>query len=871
MPTAQLWHTRPVFITSTFRDMQKERDYLRDKVFPELMEKLRDRRHRLEPIDLRWGVETVSLDEEQSKELLVLKVCFGEIERSRPFLIALIGDRYGWIPPQERLAAAAAEADFKGDVTGKSITALEIEYGILEMPGQRRRSRFYFRQPLPYNKMPPDIAAIYSDRHNPDGEDAHNRLEALKQRIREDPQLKGRVHEYSAEWDPQSQSVTGLEAFGKMVLEQLWDDLDEETQAFLHAPTPSWQEQERWVLEEFVQNRSRRFVGRRGITDEILRHALAPDAPEQPQGLCLTGEPGSGKSALFSHLYRLLQEEDVLLLANASGISLRSAEVDAILQRWIEELAQFLGEASPLPDKPTADELQEQFTRLLGRAGSRNRVVLLLDALNQLEQTPRARQLTWLPRQWPANVRLIATSLPGPEAEALCSRDDVAHKKLPLLEPPEAREIIDAICGRYHRRIHAEVAGVLLDKKNEAGQPAGGNPLWLELAVEELNLLDADDFSRAERKYTGSSDERLHQLLLDTARQLPAEVEGLYDWMLARNEEVNGLSWSRAFSVAVALGRGGWRESDLRVLLPEFSGEPWDDLRFAVLRRSFRAHLVQRGGLGQYDFFHQQMRLAISRRYLGDAGLVRDSHNQIADYLASLIPSDPLRQNERMYHLIAADNQVAAAHYYAGALDQAELDGATRALAGPVLAGWGESPNPGLSWILGLLYVKGLSDEEKGIICQRFNFYLNDVLENNCDLSTRLALLQPVQGVLGDLAASDPSNSSWQRDLSVSFDRVGDVFSAQGDLAAALKAYQNSLAIAEKLAASDPSNSSWQRDLWVSYWRMALMSEEAKDGLASSWWRKAYDKLYSMKKSGLFISPEDEKYLAILQQKAGIT
>jgi len=50
MPTAQLWHTRPVFITSTFRDMQKERDYLRDKVFPELMEKLRDRRHRLEPI-----------------------------------------------------------------------------------------------------------------------------------------------------------------------------------------------------------------------------------------------------------------------------------------------------------------------------------------------------------------------------------------------------------------------------------------------------------------------------------------------------------------------------------------------------------------------------------------------------------------------------------------------------------------------------------------------------------------------------------------------------------------------------------------------------------------------------------------------------
>jgi len=39
--------------------------------------------------------------------------------------------------------------------------------------------------------------------------------------------------------------------------------------------------------------------------------------------------------------------------------------------------------------------------------------VLLLDALNQLEATPRARQLTWLPRMLPANVRLIATALPA--------------------------------------------------------------------------------------------------------------------------------------------------------------------------------------------------------------------------------------------------------------------------------------------------------------------------------------------------------------------------------------------------------------------------------------------------------------------------
>lgn len=48
--------------------MHAERDYLRNVVFPALQERLRDRRHHLEPIDLRWGIETSSIEEEQAKE-----------------------------------------------------------------------------------------------------------------------------------------------------------------------------------------------------------------------------------------------------------------------------------------------------------------------------------------------------------------------------------------------------------------------------------------------------------------------------------------------------------------------------------------------------------------------------------------------------------------------------------------------------------------------------------------------------------------------------------------------------------------------------------------------------------------------------------
>ena len=109
-PTQPLltWRSRPVFLSSTFQYMHAERDWLRDHVFPELEERLGERRHYLEPIDLRQGVETASLDEQRSREMLVLKVCLDEIERSRPFLLVLLGDRYGTVMPEERIASVFA-------------------------------------------------------------------------------------------------------------------------------------------------------------------------------------------------------------------------------------------------------------------------------------------------------------------------------------------------------------------------------------------------------------------------------------------------------------------------------------------------------------------------------------------------------------------------------------------------------------------------------------------------------------------------------------------------------------------------------------------------------------------------------------------
>ena len=53
---ASSWKTVRVFISSTFRDMQAERDHLVRFVFPRLREELLPRRIHLVDVDLRWGV-----------------------------------------------------------------------------------------------------------------------------------------------------------------------------------------------------------------------------------------------------------------------------------------------------------------------------------------------------------------------------------------------------------------------------------------------------------------------------------------------------------------------------------------------------------------------------------------------------------------------------------------------------------------------------------------------------------------------------------------------------------------------------------------------------------------------------------------------
>ncbi|OPY55900.1 MAG: lipoprotein NlpI [Pelotomaculum sp. PtaU1.Bin035] len=533
----------------------------------------------------------------------------------------------------------------------------------------------------------------------------------------------------------------------------------------------------------------------------------------------MTGGPGTGKSALFARLARELGQEDCIVLAHAAGISPLSGSVDNLLRRWIQVLSRHLRIVDESSQAAGLTELQKIFAELLSRASVNQRVICLMDALNQFERSPAARHLTWLPEIWPENARLIATAIPGEETNALNKRSGVNTYTLPLLDEKEAVDIIQAICLRYHKTLQQDLVTALLSNNKPDGTAAAGNPLWLSIALEELMLLDEDDFTQA-GQFTGSPEEQLYALLLDTVQKLPPAVEEIYGYLLQRAEKRFGIKWVQGVLNFLAASRYGLREEDLRNLLPGLTGLPWDDLRFAALRRYLRAHLIQRGTSGLWDFTHAQMRICLTRKLLANEEEKKRTHRLLADHLETLAAVDPLRQTELMYHYLQADEKLRAAMYYGSELTEEELAGATRVLSEAISEGIGAEMNPRLDWTISLLKIDGLAESQLRIICNNFNFYLHDALSDSTNVTVRINLLEENCLAIKELCRRAPDSANYARDLSVSYDKLGDLLLQLGELTQARDYYQESLALCEELRRWVPDSAQYARDLSVSYERL---------------------------------------------------
>jgi len=100
-----------------------------------------------------------------------------------------------------------------------------------------------------------------------------------------------------------------------------------------------------------------------------------------------------------------------------------------------------------------------------------------------------------------------------------------------------------------------------------------------------------------------------------------------------------------------------------------------------------------------------------------------------------------------------------------------------------------------------------------------------------CCAASALASQRSKLGFVASPRRLDASNTEWQRDLSVSHNKLGDVAVAAGDVAVAKDHFEISLRIAEQLAALDPGNQQWQKDVQICMQRLINLERGRQNGL----------------------------------------
>ncbi|MBL8482338.1 MAG: tetratricopeptide repeat protein, partial [Rhodocyclaceae bacterium] len=109
------------------------------------------------------------------------------------------------------------------------------------------------------------------------------------------------------------------------------------------------------------------------------------------------------------------------------------------------------------------------------------------------------------------------------------------------------------------------------------------------------------------------------------------------------------------------------------------------------------------------------------------------------------------------------------------------------------------------------------------------------------------------------LAAAEPQRADYQRDLSVSYEKLGNVLHDLGQTDAARQYYEQDLDIAQRLVRAEPQRADYQRDLVISLMRMA----DAEPQRAQEHLTRALDILHALRAAGLQVYQRDEMIAAL--------
>ncbi len=574
-----------VFISSTFRDMQAERDYLVKFIFPQLRKLCESRGVIWGEVDLRWGVT-----DEQAAEGKVLPICLEEIKRCRPYFIGLLSERYGWIPDTIPIEVIEREPWLQEHLHGKkSVTELEIIHGVLREEKMHGHAFFYFRDPAFIERIPAE------QRQNFISEDTENaeKLRRLKELIR---------HAQAEEVCSLRENYSTPETLGELVLKDFTAVIDA---LFPEGSKPDLLDREAMDHEAFAQSRERVYIGRQEYFDHLDAHAAA----NTTEPLVILGDSGVGKSSLLANWvarYRQMHQDE-FVLQHYIGATVNSADWAAMLRRIMGEFKRRFGIQQDIPDRP--DALRSVFPSWLNMATAKGRVVLVLDALNQIEDRDGAPDLVWLPPVLPKNVRVIVSTLHGRPLDEIKKRN-WPTLKVELLTKRERMKLLWRFLRQRGKRLSKE------RRRRIATAPQSANPLYLLVLLNELCLF-------GEHKHLEARIEFYLQAFL------PYE---LYRKVIARwEEDYGGDLVPNALSLLWA-ARLGLSESELLEALGT-GDKPLPHASWSALYIAADHALLNRSGL--IGLAHDHLRRAIEAMWLNSADACRAAHRALASYFTS--------------------------------------------------------------------------------------------------------------------------------------------------------------------------------------------------------------------------------------------
>ena len=564
-----------IFVSSTFRDMVEERDELMTHAWPELRRFCRERQVELVEVDLRWGIA-----EEQSTRKETLKLCLDEIRACRPFFVGLLGERYGWVPGDDAFTADLLEEQpWLASLRDRSVTELEIVHGVLRAEQMHGRAFFYFRDPAYLDQVSPARRADFvSETPEP-----RAKLEQLKSSIR---------HARDEDVCHLRENYPNQRRLAELVLEDLKAVVDNQ---FPITSIPDPLDREARDHEAFAEIRRRTYIGRADYFTALDRHAAGNSGP-----LVVLGDSGSGKSALLANwlaFWHQTHPHDFIFQHYIGGTT-DSAEHWRLMSRLIAEIKRWTGDPEELPK--SHDNLLKTFPVWLAKARIKAeragvRCLLVLDALNQLEDCDHARLLAWLPTHpFTGALRLVVSTLPGDTLEVVTPRGWKSLRVEPLTTDERSR-MIEHYLARFGKKLDASRL------ERIAAAPVAANPLYLKILLDELRV-------------TGTH-ERLEERLQDylAATDIPA----LLKRVLARYQ--HDYERDRKGLVSEALGliwaaRRGLTETELLRLLrpsnlPQLPLTIWTPLRAAL-----EEGLVDRSGI--LNFAHDFLRSAVATAFV---------------------------------------------------------------------------------------------------------------------------------------------------------------------------------------------------------------------------------------------------------------